>query len=83
MMQCSVQRTSIAHETEKLRAEQIEQLPLTLEKLSDNERNLVDALFFRGMGVREYAREIGVSHTKVRRERDCILEKLKKYFSKS
>lgn len=73
----------IAHETEKLRAEQIEQLPLTFEKLSDNERNLVDALFFRGMGVREYAREIGVSHTRVRRERDCILEKLKKYFSKS
>ena len=73
----------IAHETEKLRAEQIEQLPLTLEKLSDNERNLVDALFFRGMGVREYAREIGVPPMKIGRDRDRILAKLKKYFSKS
>lgn len=57
-------------------------MPVVLARLSNDEQRLIDALFFRGLGVREYAREIGVSHTRVRRERDCILEKLKKYFSK-
>ena len=72
----------IAHENAKMRAEQEKRLPIVLARLSDDEQRLIDALYFRGLGVREYAREIGVSHTRVRRERDCILEKLKKYFSK-
>lgn len=78
----SAEEICIKHENVKMRAEQAKHLPVVLARLSDDEKRLIDALYFRGLGVREYAREIGVSHTRVRRERDCILEKLKKYFSK-
>ena len=78
----SAEEICIEHENAKMREEQAKHLPVVLARLSDDEKRLIDALYFRGLGVREYAREIGVSHTRVRRERDCILEKLKKYFSK-
>lgn len=78
----SAEEICIKHENVKMRAEQVKHLPVVFAQLNDDEKRLIDALYFRGLGVREYAREIGVSHTRVRRERDCILEKLKKYFSK-
>lgn len=78
----SAEEICIEHENTKMREEQAKHLPVVLARLSDDEKRLIDALYFRGLGVREYAREIGVSHTRVRRECDCILEKLKKYFSK-
>ena len=77
----SAEEICIKHENVKMRAEQVKHLPVVFAQLNDDEKRLIDALYFRGLGVREYAREIGVSHTRVRRERDCILEKLKKYFS--
>lgn len=78
----SAEEICIKHENVKMRAEQVKHLPVVFAQLNDDEKRLIDALYFRGLGVREYAREIGVSHTRVRRERGCILEKLKKYFSK-
>lgn len=78
----SAEEICIKHENVKMRAEQVKHLPVVFAQLNDDEKRLIDALYFRGLGAREYAREIGVSHTRVRRERDCILEKLKKYFSK-
>lgn len=76
------QRKSVSnHENVKMRAEQVKHLPIVLARLSNDEQRLIDALFFRGLGVREYAREIGVPPMKIGRDRDRILAKLKKYFS--
>ena len=64
-----------------MREEQAKHLSVVLAWLSDDEQRLIDALFFRGLGVREYAREINVPPMKIVRDRDRILGKLKKYFS--
>ena len=77
----SAEEICIEHEDAKIREEQEKHLPIVLAELSDNEQGLIDALFFRGLGVREYAREIGVPPMKIVRDRDRILAKLKKYFS--
>ena len=77
----SAEEICIEHENEKVRAEQAKQLPIVLAQLSDDEQRLIDALYFRGLGVREYAREIGVPPMKIVRDRNRILDKLKKYFS--
>ena len=77
----SAEEICIEHEDAKMREEQEKRLPIVLAELSDNEQRLIDALFFRGLGVREYAREIGVPPMKIVRDRDRILGKLKKYFS--
>ena len=73
----SAEEICIEHENVKMRAEQAKHLP----RLSNDEQRLIDALFFRDLGVREYAREIGVPPMKIVRDRDRILAKLKKYFS--
>lgn len=77
----SAEEICIEHENVKMRAEQVKHLPIVLARLSNDEQRLIDALFFRGLGVREYAREIGVPPMKIGRDRDRILAKLKKYFS--
>ena len=77
----SAEEICIKHENVKMRAEQVKHLPIVLARLSNDEQRLIDALFFRGLGVREYAREIGVPPMKIGRDRDRILAKLKKYFS--
>ena len=78
----SAEEICIEHENAKMREEQAKHLTVVLARLSDDEKRLIDALYFRGLGVREYAREIGGSHPRVRRDRAGIWEKLKKYFSK-
>lgn len=77
----SAEEICIKHENVKMRAEQVKHLPIVLARLSNDEQRLIDARFFRGLGVREYAREIGVPPMKIGRDRDRILAKLKKYFS--
>lgn len=77
----SAEEICIEHENAKMREEQAKHLPIVLAKLSDDEKRLIDALYFHGLGVREYAREIGVPPMKIGRDRDRILAKLKKYFS--
>lgn len=77
----SAEEICIEHENAKMRAEQEKRLPIVLARLSDDEQRLIDALYFRGLGVREYAREINVPSMKIVRDRDRILGKLKKYFS--
>ena len=60
-----------------------EKLSKALENLEDSDRQLIDALFYQGLSVRAYAQQIGISHTMVRKRRNCILCDLKKYFSKN
>ena len=76
----SAEEICIGHENAKMREEQAKHLPIALAKLSDDEKRLIDALYFRGLGVREYAREISVPPMKIVRDRNRILDKLKNIF---
>ena len=55
------------------------QLLAALIHLNDEERELIDALFFRNISARELARESGVYHRTIIYRRDKILEKLRKF----
>lgn len=76
----SAEEICIEHDNAKMREEQAKHLPIVLAKLSDDEKRLIDALYFRGLGVREYAREISVPPMKIVRDRNRILDKLKNIF---
>ena len=56
----------------------IEKLYQSLEFLDNDERILIDALFFQGMSEREYAAVLGVYPNAVHKRKTRILEKLKK-----
>ena len=56
----------------------IEKLYQSLEFLDNDERILIDALFFQGMSEREYASVLGVYPNAVHKRKTRILEKLKK-----
>jgi len=58
----------------------IEILKKALKFLSSEEYDLIHSLFYNRVTVRDYADKIGTNHTKVIRERNRILKKLKKYF---
>lgn len=54
-----------------------DELHRALEKLSDGDHALVNALFFDGKTEREYAKDLGVSQTAVHKRKQRILKKLK------
>lgn len=55
-------------------------LPEALEQLTESERELIRALYFEGVPVREYARQKGVRLFVIQKRRDRILAKLKNIF---
>jgi RNA polymerase sigma factor (sigma-70 family) len=57
---------------------EMEQLRKALMKLDDNEYKLIRALFFEDKTLREYAKNIGISHVAIQRQKERILEKLRK-----
>ena len=57
----------------------IEKLRSVLPLLSDDERELIDAIYFRGCSERDYAREKGIYHNAVHKKKQRILEKLKNF----
>ena len=54
------------------------QLLAALAHLNNEERELMDALFFRNISARELARESGVYHRTIIYRREKILEKLRR-----
>ena len=62
--------------------EEIRELHACLALLNEEDRALIDALFFEGRSIREYAVTIGVPKTIVHRRKQVILIKLKNYFLK-
>ena len=64
-------------------AEQKQILLLALLSLTDDDRELINALFFDGASTREYAQRMGVSQRAVIKRRDRILRDLKKFFENS
>lgn len=82
------QEVQFAAETESveetvLRRLQYAQLHRALSLLSDDERELIDRLFFRGQTEREAAAEMGIYHNAVHKRKNRILGKLKKFFEKN
>lgn len=60
------------------KAGQKARLSAVLSELNENEKELIRALFFEGVSVREYARQLGVCHRTVIYRRDKLLEKLRR-----
>ena len=53
-------------------------LEIALSRLSDSQRRLVQAIYFEGIGIVEYACQEGVSHAAVSQRLKSIRKKLKK-----
>lgn len=58
------------------RFQQLHKLPEALAELADSDRELIEALYFKGMSAREYARQQHVYHRAIIYRRDKILLKL-------
>ncbi len=56
----------------------LDMLSKALSELTEDERFLIDELFFNGKSEREVARKAGVSQPAIHKRRNCILKKLKK-----
>ncbi|MCM1305229.1 MAG: sigma-70 family RNA polymerase sigma factor [Butyrivibrio sp.] len=81
------QEVQFASETEGveetvLRRIQYDQLHKALSSLSDDERELVDRLFFRGQTEREAATEMGIYRNAIHKRKNRILKKLKNFLEK-
>ena len=59
----------------------IEQMMDVMLLLSEEDRELIDQLFFQGISARELARTIGVYHRTIIYRRDKVLEKLRRLMS--
>ena len=56
---------------------------LALLSLADDDRELINALFFDGVSTRKYAERVGITQRAVIKRRDRILLDLKKFFETS
>lgn len=59
----------------------LETLAEALRTLTEDERSLIDALFFQGKTLREVAADRGLAFQGIARRKDTILHKLKKILS--
>ena len=66
-----------------LRKLQYEQLHKALSLLPDDERELIDSLFFQGQTERQAAECMGIYRNAVHKRKNRILKKLKKFFEKN
>lgn len=74
----SVESILLSQEGEQERTSQKTSLANALSKLDEDEKSLIQALFFDGVSVREYARQLGVYHRTIIYRRDKLLEKLRR-----
>lgn len=59
----------------------LEALFAALQSLAEQERTLIHALFFEEKTMREVAGMLGISHVSVHKQKQRILDKLRKIFS--
>lgn len=81
------QKVQFAGETESveetvLRKIQYAQLHKALSLLSDDERELIDRLFFQDQTEREAAADMGIYHNAIHKRKNRILGKLKNFLEK-
>jgi len=55
----------------------LDMLMSALDNLTDDERALIDGVYFGDHSLREYARQTGANHTSVIRQHNRILDKLR------
>ena len=70
----------IARENEQDTLCKLELLKQAVHQLDEADRDLIKAVYFENISMREYARRIGVSHSTIAKRRNRILRTLKKYF---
>lgn len=70
----------IEKENEAERKKEIALLPEAMAQLTDEERRLIQALFYEGISLRALARQNNVSLRAIQKHRDRILKKLKDYY---
>lgn len=58
----------------------LEALFASLHTLTDDERSIINAIFYEGRTLREIAKEYGVSQVTIHKREKKIIEKLKKTF---
>ena len=63
-----------------LQEQLLSQLSEALSSLTEEEWQMIQALYWEGVSAREYARRLGVYHRTVLYWRDKILEKLRQKF---
>lgn len=74
----SAEDTTIALESESEFAKLLMALPEALSELSCADKELIQAIYFRNMPIREYARQHSVTHRAVIKRRNRILQALRK-----
>lgn len=77
----SAEDTTIALESESEFAKLLMALPEALSELSCADKELIEALYFKGISAREYARQQNVYHRAIIYRRDKILLKLQQLLS--
>jgi RNA polymerase sigma factor (sigma-70 family) len=75
----TVEDAFVTLEARRKYAHQMQSLEVALSNLSDADRKLIDALFFRCISTRKYAKQLGLSDTAIRKRRDRALKKIKKF----
>ena len=70
----------LQHEAWQQQEQLLSQLSEALSSLTEEEWQMIQALYWEGVSVREYARRLGVYHRTVLYWRDKILEKLRQQF---
>lgn len=70
----------LQHEAWHQQEQLLSQLAEALSSLTEEEYQLIQALYWEGVSAREYARRLGVYHRTVLYWRDKILEKLRQKF---
>lgn len=61
----------------------LDTLLLALDELSDDERRLIDGLYYKDQTLRDYARQKDTNHTKVIRQHKRVIEKLRDILKKN
>ncbi len=78
----SAEDTTVNLETENEFAKLLSALPEVLAELTYEDRELIDALYFKGIPAREYARQLGIYHRAVIYRRDKVFLKLRQKINK-
>lgn len=55
----------------------LDELYGALAELTDDERSLIDALYFQGKSERTFSKEIGIPHPTIHSRKNALLKKLK------
>lgn len=66
----------------KTREQQLELLPLFIDLLNNQQKDLVNRVFFLRQSLTQIAQELGVSVVAIHKQKKTILKKLKTFFEK-